>query len=283
MTAHPWMPLYAADFLADTSHLTAAETGAYLCLIMHYWMKGGLPTDNRQLARIARMTARQWADSRETLAAFFGEGWTHERVDEERQKADQRSSQARDKALKRHKATPAAAVQVTATVTEEVEVADATSPPFHSDPSAIATGSAERRSARDEIWQDWPARFAKLSGRAESTVRSWIGRVLNAGHPPEEVLEAFRQADLIGSGDPFGYVTGVLRPKPASKQTTNPYTKIALEALETLNGPAVIGPAGGTPIARIAPPADPRRSAVEPDRGRLGEQAPVHRGLRSHG
>lgn len=81
--SRPWMPLYVADYLADTTHLTAAEHGAYLLLIMHYWQTGGLPADDGKLARIARMPEREWLKSRETIAEFFAEGWTHSRIDRE--------------------------------------------------------------------------------------------------------------------------------------------------------------------------------------------------------
>lgn len=81
--SRPWMPLYVADYLADTGHLSAAEHGAYLLLIMHYWANGGLPADDRKLARIARMTDTEWRAARETVAEFFSDSWRHERIDRE--------------------------------------------------------------------------------------------------------------------------------------------------------------------------------------------------------
>ena len=78
-----WMPLYIPDFLADTMHLSAAETGAYLCLIMDYWLHDGLPDDDRKLAAIARLSLKAWLTMRETIAAFFHDGWRHKRIDAE--------------------------------------------------------------------------------------------------------------------------------------------------------------------------------------------------------
>ena len=83
MTSLPWMPLNVADYLADTAHLGPAEHGAYLLLIMHYWQHGGLPDDDRRLARIARMTEEEWGGTRDTIAEFFRSGWKHKRIDQE--------------------------------------------------------------------------------------------------------------------------------------------------------------------------------------------------------
>jgi uncharacterized protein YdaU (DUF1376 family) len=87
----PYMPLYVSDYLSATSHLSAMESGAYLHLLMHYWQKGSLPSEDRFLARIARMTDRQWIASRTTIQAFFVDGWRHERVDLELGKAGDKS------------------------------------------------------------------------------------------------------------------------------------------------------------------------------------------------
>ncbi len=83
MSTRPWMPLYVGDYRADTTHLNAAQHGAYLLLIMHYWQQGCLPDDDAQLARIACMSPAEWRRHRPVIRAFFGEGWRHDRCDEE--------------------------------------------------------------------------------------------------------------------------------------------------------------------------------------------------------
>ena len=79
----PWMPLYVGDYLGDTGHLTTAQHGAYLLLMMHYWRKGELPDDDRQLSKIAKLPLRTWCEYRPTLQDFFYEGWKHKRIDAE--------------------------------------------------------------------------------------------------------------------------------------------------------------------------------------------------------
>jgi len=81
--SRPWMPLYIADYLKDTTHLGALESGAYLHLIMHYWQHGSLPANEKQLAQIAKLTAREWKRSRDTLKSFFQDGWKHKRIEQE--------------------------------------------------------------------------------------------------------------------------------------------------------------------------------------------------------
>ena len=79
----PWMPLYIADYLADTAHLNATESGAYLHLIMHYWLTGGLPRDETHLARIAKLTPEEWEKHGSVVASFFRKNWRHNRIEKE--------------------------------------------------------------------------------------------------------------------------------------------------------------------------------------------------------
>jgi uncharacterized protein YdaU (DUF1376 family) len=79
----PWMPLYVGDYLGDTGHLTTAQHGAYLLLMMHYWRKGELPDDDRQLSKITKLPLKTWCDYRALLQDFFHDGWRHKRIDAE--------------------------------------------------------------------------------------------------------------------------------------------------------------------------------------------------------
>lgn len=95
------MPLYVADYLADTGHLTVAEHGAYLLLIMHYWSNGGLPDDDRKLARIARNTNAEWQKTKKNIEEFFESGWQHKRINAELARAAEKSSKAKASVEKR--------------------------------------------------------------------------------------------------------------------------------------------------------------------------------------
>nr|WP_315596108.1 DUF1376 domain-containing protein [uncultured Cupriavidus sp.] len=95
--ADVWMPLYISDYLADTSHLSAAEHGAYLLMLMHAWVnQGRLPVDDERLRRIARMDSKDWRDSGAELRGFFYEqdsALRHHRVDAELERANANISQ----------------------------------------------------------------------------------------------------------------------------------------------------------------------------------------------
>jgi uncharacterized protein YdaU (DUF1376 family) len=96
-----WMPLYIADYLADTTHLDCAESGAYLHLIMHYWQHGALPNDDRKLRAIAKAMPRHWTKIRPVILTFFDANLKHKRIDQELRKLAHMSAQQSEKANKR--------------------------------------------------------------------------------------------------------------------------------------------------------------------------------------
>jgi uncharacterized protein YdaU (DUF1376 family) len=87
------MPIYWGDYLRDTRDLTTLQHGAYLLLIGHYWQHEGLPSDERQLAAIAGLGVVKWRAIQAPIAAKFGEGWKHKRIDAELEQAERKINQ----------------------------------------------------------------------------------------------------------------------------------------------------------------------------------------------
>jgi uncharacterized protein YdaU (DUF1376 family) len=194
MSDRPWMPLDIDDYLADTSHLTAAEHGAYLLLIMRYWKDNGLPESDKLIQRYARLSDEQWAESREVLAAFFTDGWRHHRIDAEIEKAAGIIEKRRAAAIEKHAKgkRSASAVQVQSTST------DTGVPPVTSDiPSSLRSdGSAARKPANPRI---------VLQAEVDAlTADRWVTHCEDKGKKPsaaqaEELCLVLRQVRELGA------------------------------------------------------------------------------------
>ena len=86
-----WMPMFWGDYFKRTRGFSAAEHGAYLCLLGEYWLRGGpLPDDREELKRLACLTGRCAEKTLNRALSKFklvGRSWHHERVDAELEKA----------------------------------------------------------------------------------------------------------------------------------------------------------------------------------------------------
>lgn len=73
MAEFPVFPIFTDAYLADTRHLTAAQHGAYLLLLISAWRMPdcALPNDDKLLARFASMDARTWKSNREVIIKFW--------------------------------------------------------------------------------------------------------------------------------------------------------------------------------------------------------------------
>lgn len=90
-----WMPLYIADYVADTLRLNTEQHGAYILLIMDYWRSGGPDADDDTLATITKLPLAQWRKHAPKILPLFqvrdGKLW-HKRIEAEREKASGISS-----------------------------------------------------------------------------------------------------------------------------------------------------------------------------------------------
>jgi len=110
MSPDTWMPLFVGRYLHDTSQLTTAQHGAYLLLLMHYWMHGPLEDDDEALAAIARVDGKTWRKQFATrLRKFFQcrDGMLFQkRMEIERARAADISSKRRAAAIASHNRPP---------------------------------------------------------------------------------------------------------------------------------------------------------------------------------
>lgn len=67
------IPFFGDAYLADTTHLTTEEHGAYFLLLLAAWRQGdcALPDDDHKLARITGLTIRKWKAIRPTILGFW--------------------------------------------------------------------------------------------------------------------------------------------------------------------------------------------------------------------
>lgn len=72
MSKAPSMPMYWDAYIADTTHLTTEEHGAYLLLLGAMWRRNGwVPDDDRDNARILGMTTGKWRKIKSRLSVFL--------------------------------------------------------------------------------------------------------------------------------------------------------------------------------------------------------------------
>lgn len=195
MSNRPFMPLWVSDYLGDTLHLSAAEHGAYMLLIMAYWQKGkALPDDGARLANIARMSAFEWSRSEHTLREFFtvedGE-WRHSRIETELAKVREKSAKASASAKRRHSDGNADAER-----TQSEGTCERTATHTHTQRSEESNPSlTEQEAAREAVKVkkfDLSGVGVGLGGDPSVEARREVARVLNIGDP-SPVLEAYRR------------------------------------------------------------------------------------------
>ena len=72
MSAAPSMPMYWDAYLADTTHLSTEEHGAYLLLLAAMWRRNGsIPDADRDNARIVGLTPAKWRKFKVRIAPLL--------------------------------------------------------------------------------------------------------------------------------------------------------------------------------------------------------------------
>jgi uncharacterized protein YdaU (DUF1376 family) len=181
-----WMPMYWADYVADTRHLSRDEHGGYMLLIAHYWHTGSLPDDDDRLARITLCQSQcEWQRLKSVLQPFFDDGWRHKRIDAELSKASEAYKKRQLASEKGHAARYGKAANGSANaMPKAVPMACQSQSQSQSELDTIVSNRKTRearslaaQAAFDAFWRRWPNKvgkpaaekaFEKVSGEVEA-------------------------------------------------------------------------------------------------------------------
>jgi uncharacterized protein YdaU (DUF1376 family) len=179
------MPIHIGDLLRDTGHLRAAGVGSYLLLMFHYWSTGGLPDSDDQLAAIARMSRGEWNKNKDTLQAFFKDGWKHGRIDYDLEKARNISEAAREagKASGRSRS-------VKPPLNDRSSSVEPTLEPSNHPKKSLSAGASVRDENFEAFWAAYPRRNGD-NPKAPSA-KLFSGAV-KAGANPQEIIDAAKK------------------------------------------------------------------------------------------
>ncbi|WP_222184766.1 YdaU family protein [Geminicoccus harenae] len=170
MADFPAMSFYTDAYLADTTHLTTEEHGAYLLLLFAAWRSPGcsLRGDDTFLARVAKVTPDRWRKRlRPILAPFWRirDGiWTQKKQQSVREKLGA-ISEKRAKAARQARATKPLVEHEAAPATEE-QTAPYPKPNTKTkeSPPTVPLPGDERVLPEFEVW--WQAHPRKIGRRA---------------------------------------------------------------------------------------------------------------------
>lgn len=185
------MPLWIADYLADTMHLTARQHGEYMLLLMYSWKQNkSLPADDRSLRQIARATDEEWQEDKSVVMAFFDrsdDGFRQDRLERERAKAvvrynAQAAKSAAGVAARAANRSPQVKPQVRPEIEPQVKPQDNLTHNSHSSYEEIPQTQEKKRAGYTEefnaFWSAYPRNTNMSKAKAfESWKRSGAAEI----------------------------------------------------------------------------------------------------------
>jgi uncharacterized protein YdaU (DUF1376 family) len=219
MAASPFMPLYIADYMADTAHLTTVEHGAYLLLIMTYWQRGeALPDDDKKLSRIVGLQGRNWKRVRAEIEPFFDfrDGkWTHHRIERQLQVMRSQSHANSLNGKKGGAATAAKSLKRKPSEAEAKPQRNSSHTEADTDNTLSKDSGADAPSAEKVFWD---AAIAYLGEKRRGAIGKWLSQ-----HGREATASAIAQAQINNAMEPVAYINKVLaKAKQADWEFTGP-------------------------------------------------------------
>lgn len=248
------MPLYVADYLADTLDLQVDQTGVYMLMLMISWRRpdGALPNDMKWLQRALASCASDMHGNRfnrlvpHLLERFFVLGedgkYRNKRLTKEREKSEKFSGKQQENVKKRY------AKDNKNNDLEDTNVLPAR--PLQSqshtqdkDSEAKASGGEPPTNHRKRLFDEGLPKLARMTGKGPDSVRAFVGKCLKAADDDAViVLGLIEDAERNQAMDPSAYIAARLK-GPQNGQTGSKIIQAADDLRRKIAG--FDGPAGG--------------------------------------
>jgi uncharacterized protein YdaU (DUF1376 family) len=97
----PYFPLFTSDFMQGTLLFDAQETGAYILLLCYQWDNGFVPSDEKSIKKIAKISRKKLEKVLKKFTLTSDSFYINSKVEEVRDKSLEKSIKASDSANSR--------------------------------------------------------------------------------------------------------------------------------------------------------------------------------------
>jgi uncharacterized protein YdaU (DUF1376 family) len=192
MAEFPALPIFTDAYLADTRHLSAAQHGAYLLLLMMAWRLPdcALPDNDETLAKWCSMDKRTFLKNKDAIMSFWSRNdagkFVQKRLLDERkyvvQLRSKNSEAGKASALKRLN-------RGSTSVQPKVNETSTPTPTPTPIPKRKNIQAAKPPDVSDQVWQDFVEhRKAKKAPLTETALKQIEREALKAGWTMEDAL-----------------------------------------------------------------------------------------------
>lgn len=211
MSKAPSMPMYWDAYLADTTHLTTEEHGAYMLLLAAMWRRNGaVPDDDKDNARILGLTTAKWRKTKarlvSTIPGFRIEGnlITQEKLQKTWKNTQEKIDKNRANGAKGGRAASSknnGLAQANATVSQS-QNPSIPEPEPEPERKKELTDLKKGKSARDWIWSEGVDHLVGTTNKSTGQARSSIGGMLKmCDEKPDRLFKYFIHALEQGESD----------------------------------------------------------------------------------
>lgn len=179
MSKAPAMPMYWDAYLADTTHLTTEEHGAYMLLLAAMWRRNGsVPDDDKDNARILGLTPAKWRKIKARLTATIsgfnadGDTITQEKLRKTWEITQEKISKNAENGAKGGRAAARknnglAEANATKTLQRKPSIPEPEPEPYKEVTSVTSNGDLpSKHQGFDDFWEVVPNKLAKQAARS---------------------------------------------------------------------------------------------------------------------